>query len=181
MKSALFLDRDGVINNDYGYVHLKENFDFIDGIFDLVKLGNSLGLLVLVATNQAGIGRGIYTEEQFMSLTKWMLGVFLSHDCKIDSVEHCPFHPVYGIGDYKRKSIYRKPNPGMITKLAKTHNVSVGSSVFIGDKKTDIEAGISAGIQTNILLGKHAIDLDCIRISNLEEAQKILVRKYLID
>lgn len=179
MKSALFLDRDGVINHDYGYVHTRERFDFLDGIFDLVKLANRLDLRVFVVTNQAGIGRGMYTEVQFMSLTNWMLGEFLSHDCQIDDVEYCPFHPIHGIGAYKQNSVYRKPNPGMITKLAKKHHINICSSVFIGDKRSDIAAGISAGIQTNVLLGQNSINLACIRIGNLYEAQNILIQKYL--
>ena len=132
---------------------------------------------MFVITNQAGIGRGKYTEEQFMALTKWMLGEFSSRGCKIDAVEYCPFHPTHGIGIYKQNSVCRKPNPGMITKLAKKYTQNLSNSVLIGDKKTDIEAGISAGIQTNVLLSKCPINLECVWMCNLHEAQGLFNEK----
>ena len=98
-KKALFLDRDGVINVDYGYVHSPDNFEFIDGIFELVAAANQVGHLVVVVTNQAGIGRGYYNEEQFQFLTDWMKRKFVDHGCLIDGVYFCPYHPIHGKGE----------------------------------------------------------------------------------
>ena len=92
MNSALFLDRDGVINVDYGYVHAKDNFVFNEEIFDLVSFANSKNFLVIVVTNQAGIGKGLYTEEDFNILTKWISEKFISNNGKIEKTYFCPFH-----------------------------------------------------------------------------------------
>ena len=113
-RAALFLDRDGVINIDHGYVHKPDNFDFHDGIFDVVKTANQLGYLVIVATNQAGIGRGYYSEKQFNSLTEWMKNKFKENSGNIDAVYYCPHHSEYGIDKYKKECNYRKPAPGML-------------------------------------------------------------------
>ena len=92
-KPALFLDRDGVINLDHGYVHTPEEFEFVDGIFEVVATANRAGYLVVVVTNQAGIGRGYYSETQFHALTDWMKASFAEHGGQIDAVYFCPYHP----------------------------------------------------------------------------------------
>lgn len=103
-KPALFLDRDGVINVDYGYVYRCENFHFIDGIFELVAAANELDFLVVVVTNQAGIGRGYYSEDNFQVLTRWMKDQFSLKNSKIHAVCFCPDYPVHGVGKYLRES-----------------------------------------------------------------------------
>lgn len=104
-KRALFLDRDGVINVDTAYVHRPDRFVFIDGIFDVCRHARKLGYLIVVVTNQAGIGRGYYTEHDFATLTNWMQQQFSQQEAHIDHVYHCPYHPVHGIGNYKRESL----------------------------------------------------------------------------
>jgi D-glycero-D-manno-heptose 1,7-bisphosphate phosphatase len=148
---ALFLDRDGVINIDHGYVSSKENFEFVDGIFGLCQTARRLGYLIFVVTNQAGIGRGYYTEQDFIKLTEWMCGVFSDKGVVIDSVYFCPSHPEHGVGEYKIDSPYRKPGPGMIFQAAEEFGVDLASSVLVGDKETDIQAGIAAGVGCNLL------------------------------
>ncbi len=101
-RPALFLDRDGVINIDHAYVCKKENFEFVDGIFDLCKRAINLGYRIFVITNQAGIGRGYYSEQDFLSLTDWMCEVFKSHGVLIDKVYFCAFHPEHGVEHYKQ-------------------------------------------------------------------------------
>jgi len=150
-RRALFLDRDGVINLDHGYVHEQTHFNFVDGIFDLVKYANDLGYIVLVVTNQAGIGRGYYTEQDFKFLTKWMCDQFLANGGRVEKVYYCSEHPDDGLGAYKRDSYFRKPGPGMIVAAAHDYKLDLPSSVLIGDKVTDIEAGIAAGVGRNIL------------------------------
>ena len=104
-RPALFLDRDGVINVDHGYVCLKENFIFIDGIFDLVAKANQKGYLVVIITNQAGIGRGYYIELDFHNLMSWVVLEFSKKSGSIDGIYFCPDHPIYGVGNYKKESL----------------------------------------------------------------------------
>lgn len=151
LRPALFLDRDGVINIDHAYVFKQEDFDFIDGIFELCRCANQLGYLIFVVTNQAGIGRGYYTERDFLALTDWMCGVFSSQGVVIDKVYFCPSHPEYGVGEYRMDSSYRKPWPGMILQAAQEFGVDLATSVLLGDKETDIQAGIAAGVGCNLL------------------------------
>jgi D-glycero-D-manno-heptose 1,7-bisphosphate phosphatase len=145
-NKALFLDRDGVINEDHGYVHKSENFDFIPGIFDLVKFANAQNFKVIVVTNQAGIGRGYYTELEFQSLTEWMCSQFEKQGGKIDAVYFSPFHPEYGLGKYKVDSECRKPAPGMFFKAQKDFDIDMSRSILLGDKLSDMSAGAAAGV-----------------------------------
>lgn len=150
-RPALFLDRDGVINIDHAYVYKPENFVFIDGIFELCRTAKRHGYLIFVVTNQAGIGRGYYTEQDFLKLTEWMREVFKGQGVVIDKVYFCPSHPEHGIGKYKVDSHYRKPGPGMILQAAEEFGVDLARSVVVGDKETDIQAGVTAGAGCNLL------------------------------
>ena len=150
-RRALFLDRDGVINVDHGYVFQQENFEFIDGVFDLCRAAIEHDYLVVVVTNQAGIGRGYYTEQQFHDLNQWMCAEFMAQGVAIAGVYFCPFHPEHGIGPYKRRSDFRKPGPGMIFQAAREHDVDLANSILVGDKRSDIEAGLAAGVGCNVL------------------------------
>lgn len=150
-QPALFLDRDGVINIDRAYVCTQKQFEFIDGIFELCRHARDLGYLIFVITNQAGIGRGYYTEKDFLELTKWMCRVFETRGAAIDKVYFCPLHPEYGVGKYKADSHYRKPGPGMILQAREEFGVDLKRSVLVGDKESDIEAGLAAGVGCNVL------------------------------
>jgi len=148
---ALFLDRDGVINFDSGYVHLIEDCKFIPGIFQLCQLATSKGYKIIIVTNQAGIGKGFYTESDFHFFMDHIKNEFSKNGCKIDDVFYCPYHPE-GLGVFKGYSFDRKPFPGMILKAKNIHNIDVSESILIGDKMSDIEAGKNAGVGTCILL-----------------------------
>ena len=168
VKKAIFLDRDGVINEDTGYVILPKEFSFKDGIFEFCRFAQEKGYLLIVITNQAGIARGYYTEDDFHKLNDWMLKEFEIRGVHISRVYYCPYHPVYGIGEYKRESEDRKPNPGMILKAKAECGIDLKRSVLIGDKDSDIEAGQAAGINTVIALkGNYPItnkpNVVCIR------------------
>jgi len=152
-RPALFLDRDGVINVDHNYVFRPAEFEFIDGIFELCRTAQGLGYLLIVITNQAGIGRGYYSEADFHLLTDWMCDAFAREDVTIDGVYFCPYHPEHGVGEYKIDSPCRKPAPGMLLQAAKELDIDLRRSVLIGDKESDIQAGMAAGVGLNLLYG----------------------------
>jgi len=156
-KPALFLDRDGVINLDHGYVHTPENFEFVDGIFEMVAAANRAGYLVVVVTNQAGIGRGYYSESQFHALTNWMKTKFAEHGGKIDAVYFCPHHPTEGSGIYRQECDCRKPAPGMIFAAMRKFDIDLNKSILIGDKMKDIQAANAAGIEQVFMLRANKI------------------------
>jgi D-glycero-D-manno-heptose 1,7-bisphosphate phosphatase len=174
-KPALFLDRDGVINVDHGHVYKPEDFEFVDGIFELVAAAIRAGYLVIVITNQAGIGRGYYSEADFYRLTAWMNGRFLQRGAHIDAVYFCPFHPVHGVGEYQKDSDCRKPAPGMLLQAHKEHDVDLKRSILVGDKLSDIEAGRSAGVGTLLYFGDESESTDGVRISRLSQVIPYLV------
>lgn len=151
-RKALFLDRDGVINVEKNYVYRIEDFEFLPGIFDLCELAMRLGFRLVVITNQAGIGRGYYGEADYQALTHWMVQQFREHGVVIDRVYHCPHHPTAGIGEYRQESFHRKPNPGMLLMARDDLGLDLSRSILVGDKDSDIEAGIAAGVKTNIKL-----------------------------
>jgi D-glycero-D-manno-heptose 1,7-bisphosphate phosphatase len=145
-RRALFLDRDGVINHDSGYTSSAENFRFIEGIFDLCRAATRLDYLLIVVSNQAGIGRGYYSEQDFLTLTGWMRERFEAEGAPVTDVFYCPYHPEYGVGRYKKDSLYRKPNPGMLLRAAKKHGLDLARSIMIGDKDSDMRAASKAGV-----------------------------------
>ena len=171
---ALILDRDGVINQNHGYVHKQEDFDFIDGIFDLARNAHAKNYRLLVITNQAGIGRGYYSEDQFHQLTDWMRQQFLTAGAPITSVYFSPYHPTAGLGRYLKDDFSRKPHPGMILQAQKDLSLDLKHSVLIGDKVSDIQAGVAAGVGTNLLFAPdRPIELEDVNyevISTLNEA-----------
>lgn len=150
LRRALFLDRDGVINHDSGYTSTIAQFSFIDGIFELAREAVRRDYLLIVVTNQAGIGRGYYTEQDFRALTDWMCEQFREQGAPITDVFHCPYHPEHGIGQYRRESEDRKPNPGMLLRAACKHGIDLARSAMVGDKDTDMEAARDAGVATRI-------------------------------
>lgn len=151
MNKALILDRDGVINEERNYVYKPEDVVFIDGIFELCRYFAERTYLIIVITNQSGIGRGMYSESDYIALERWMDGEFRKQGVSIARTYCCPFHPTDGIGDYKRDSFDRKPNPGMIQQAQKEFNLDLRRCILIGDKESDIEAGLRAGVGTTVL------------------------------
>lgn len=153
-NKALFLDRDGVINIDFGHVFEKEEFQFVEGIFDLCKAAQSRGYLLIVVTNQAGIAKGFYSEEQFLELTKWMENEFQKRGIKITKTFYCPYHVEAKIEKYRKDSEDRKPAPGMILKAITEFNIDAKKSVMIGDKETDMQAADAAKIGKKFLFSE---------------------------
>ncbi|MDH5644419.1 MAG: D-glycero-beta-D-manno-heptose 1,7-bisphosphate 7-phosphatase [Candidatus Heimdallarchaeota archaeon] len=149
---GLFLDRDGIVNEDRCYVYQIKDFHFIEGIFELCREAIKQDYKIVIATNQAGIGRGYYTEEDFHYLTRWMRSKMSSRGVKLEGVYYCPHHPIHGIGDYRRDCENRKPRPGMLLRASSELNIDLEKSVIIGDKLSDLQAGRAAGIKTKVLL-----------------------------
>lgn len=167
-RPALFLDRDGVINIDHGYVCRPEDFEFVDGIFEVVAAARQAGYLVVVVTNQAGIGRGYYTEADFHRLMDWVKAEFAARGGGIDAVYFCPYHPDHGVGEYRRDSDCRKPAPGMFLRAADDLDIDMARSIMVGDKASDAEAARAAGVATRLCLGRHvepgpAVCIDDVR------------------
>lgn len=152
MCKALFLDRDGVINVEKDYVYKIQDFEFMEGIFDLCRIAQMRGLLIVIITNQAGIGRGYYGEADFHALSDWMLSRFKEQGIEIAGVYFCPDHPEHGLGKYKRESECRKPNPGMILEACLDFQIDLSASFLLGDKESDVQAGKTAGVGSNFLL-----------------------------
>ena len=150
MNKALFIDRDGVINVDKNHVFRKEDFEFQEGIFELCRKYIKDGYLIIVITNQAGIAKGLFTEDDFFRLTEWMTGQFIDNGIIISKVYYCPHHP-----DITGYCECRKPAPEMILKAVKEYDLDISECVLIGDKESDLQAGRNACIpESNLHLYK---------------------------
>lgn len=152
MRKALFLDRDGVVNVDHGYIYQAEQFEFIDGVFEACQAFQNAGFDIVIVTNQSGIGRGYYTEQDFHKLTEWMVNEFSQQGIKILDVMFCPHHPEKAIPEYLQNCDCRKPAPGMLLEAIVKHNIDPKSSIIVGDKDSDIKAGINAQLGHQILV-----------------------------
>lgn len=145
MKRAVFLDRDGTINVEKDYLHRIEEFDFIPGAPEAIKRFNDAGYLVVVVTNQSGVARGYYTEEDVDNLHSHISKELeLRVGARVDAWMYCPHHPG-GKGSYALPCTCRKPLPGMLRDAARRLDISLVSSIMIGDKRSDIEAALAAG------------------------------------
>ena len=147
MTSAVFLDRDGVINVDHGYVSTWAQFEFLPGVPEALRELQDAGYLLIIVSNQSGIGRGYYSEADVASLNQAIaqhldsaVGVVLS------GFYHCPHHPTEAVGEFRRQCDCRKPAPGMIRQAVLDHGIDVKTSLLVGDKDSDIEAGRAAGV-----------------------------------
>jgi D-glycero-D-manno-heptose 1,7-bisphosphate phosphatase len=152
VRKALFLDRDGVINREVGYLHRIEAVEFIEGVFETCRQFQAQDYLLFIVTNQAGIARQYYTDADFQRLTDWMLAQFRQQGIQFTKVYYSPFHPQAGVGDYRRESLCRKPNPGMILQAQSEFDIDLEHSLLVGDKESDIAAGIAAGVPINVLV-----------------------------
>lgn len=175
-EAALFLDRDGVINIDAGYTHRRDQFEFISGIFDLVANATRSGYKTFIVTNQAGIGRGYYTEQEFWTLMDWVNERFTETGGSIQQTYFCPHHPEHGIGKYRQECACRKPAPGMLLQAAHDHRIDFSRSIFLGDKKTDMDAGRAAGVATLLYMGDELHYQPAIKINSPVDAIPYLHR-----
>jgi D-glycero-D-manno-heptose 1,7-bisphosphate phosphatase len=158
---ALFLDRDGVVNREAGYLVHKEDVVFMDGIFPLCRTAKRLGYRLVIVTNQAGIARGLYTEEQYHALMQWMREQFRMKGIVFDGIYHSPWHPVHGLGHYKRDHEDRKPGAGMLRRASRDLGIVLADSILVGDRCTDIAAANAGGLRQAFFLPGTESEGDC--------------------
>lgn len=180
-RPAAFLDRDGVINEDLGWVHRIEDFRLLPGAVEGMRLLARAGLRLVVVTNQAGIARGLYDEDRYLALTRHMRGLLEREGVTLDAVYHCPHHPTAGRGALRRACGCRKPAPGMLLRARDELGIDLSASVLVGDKQSDLQAGRAAGVGRLALVGpREAAERvedgpACIVCADLLEAARRLV------
>lgn len=144
MQRAVFLDRDGTINQEKEYLYRFEEFEFVPGAPEAIRRLNEAGFLVVVVTNQSGVARGYYNEEDVEVLHRHIAAELMQAGARVDAWLYCPHHPS-GRGSYSLPCNCRKPLPGMLFEAARRFDIDLEDSVMIGDKRADIEAAIAAG------------------------------------
>ncbi len=183
MNKALFLDRDGVINEDTGYVHAIEGYRFMDGIFQVCRDFKEAGYLIIIITNQSGVARGYFTEDDFYNLNNHMLRAFEAEGIEIDRVYSCFHHPD-GKGEYRKSCGCRKPEPGLFLQARDDFDIDMSASLMVGDRPSDIKASTAAGVETGFLIrGQYPLeeaDPSCTVINGLSDLLEISKRAGLI-
>lgn len=163
---AAFLDRDGVINVDHGYVHRADQFELLPGVSAALRKLSDAGLLLVVVTNQSGIARGLYTEQDYEALTVHMRARLAAEGVRLDAVYHCPHLQDAAVPAYRKQCDCRKPLPGMILRAIAEHDIEPARSMLVGDKASDIAAGRAAGVGWCGLVSRradaHAEDADAV-------------------
>lgn len=152
MNKAVFLDRDGTIVEDVGYMNSPDQIRFIHGSIEAIKKLNEAGYKVVVITNQAGVARGLITEDMLQTIDKTLHKWILNGGAHLDGIYYCPHHPEHGVYPYKQVCECRKPHPGLIKRAHRDLDIDLSQSFMIGDKATDVEAGRSAGTKTVFVL-----------------------------
>ena len=149
---AIFLDRDGTINIDHGYVYEVDSFEFIDGVIDAMKELKAMGFALVLVTNQSGIARGLFTEADFENLTEWMDWSLADRGVDLDGIYYCPHHPKGEVVAFTQVCDCRKPLPGMLLSARDLLNIDMASSYMVGDKIEDMQAGQAAEVGTKVLV-----------------------------
>jgi D-glycero-D-manno-heptose 1,7-bisphosphate phosphatase len=181
MAKALFLDRDGVINHEVGYLYRSEDVRWVDGIFSLCRVAVQAGYKLVVVTNQSGIARGYYTEADFGVLMEWMRAKFVAEGAALDAVYFCPYHPQHGIGVYRQENEDRKPGPGMLLRAARDLNLDLAQSMMVGDRCSDVGAAKRAGLARMFLLQgtePETCDGAYVSVQSLAQVEGWLRRTY---
>jgi len=157
LRPAVFLDRDGTLNVEKDYLYRVEDFEFIPGAPEAIKLLKDAGYLVIVVTNQSGVARGYYSLEDVARLHEHLSSCLAPLNVRIDGYYVCPHHPTAGVGAFKSDCTCRKPNPGMLLEAARDLHVDLSRSWMIGDKVADVEAGRRAGVRPLFVRTGHGV------------------------
>jgi len=176
-RKALFLDRDGVINVNHGYVHTAAKTDWVEGIFELCKAARQAAYTLVVVTNQAGIARGYYSKEEFLEYTRWMHAEFAARGAPLAATYYCPHHPQGMLEQYRMECTCRKPGPAMILAAANALDINLAESLLVGDKPSDMVAAKAAGMGYALLLSAYHERGDkgvATQVSSLRKARQIL-------
>ncbi|MDI6731841.1 MAG: D-glycero-beta-D-manno-heptose 1,7-bisphosphate 7-phosphatase [Candidatus Margulisbacteria bacterium] len=152
MNKAVFMDRDGTIIEDVGYLNHPSNIQFIPGSIEAIKKLNAAGYKVIIITNQAGVARGLVSEDMLQTIDKALHKWILASHAHLDGIYYCPHHPEHGHYPYRQACECRKPHPGLIKRAQRDFDIDLSQSYMIGDKATDIEAGRRAGVKTTMVL-----------------------------
>lgn len=159
MIPVAFLDRDGVINVDYGYVASPKRFEFVAGIHDFCRFLQSAGYKLIVVTNQSGIARGYYTEAVFFQLNIWMRQQFAQQGIELLDIFYCPHHPQAIIPAYRQVCRCRKPQPGLFEQACQKYAIDLPHSIMVGDRLSDMAAAQAAGVGQRYLLNPLTLDI----------------------
>jgi D-glycero-D-manno-heptose 1,7-bisphosphate phosphatase len=149
---AIFLDRDGTLNIDHGYVHEIDNFHFIEGVIEACIKLKEMGYALVLVTNQSGIARGKFTEQQFLTLTEWMDWSLADRGVDLDGIYYCPHHPQGAVAEFTQECDCRKPKPGMLHSAQRHLHIDMAASYMVGDKVEDMQAAIAAGVGHKVLV-----------------------------
>ncbi|MFZ3034960.1 MAG: HAD family hydrolase [Parvibaculum sp.] len=171
-RKAVFLDRDGVLNVDTGYVHTPDQFVWVSGAREAIKLLNELGFYVFVVTNQSGVARGYFKEHDVLALHKWIDGELGHIGASIDDWRYCPFHREGIVPEFAMDHHWRKPEAGMINDLMETWPIKKDKSFLIGDKPSDLAAARAAGIAGYLFSGGNLLDFVKSTLSKRGQAGK---------
>lgn len=167
MRKAVFFDRDGVINRDYGYVGSLERFEFLPGVKEALAQIKKMGYATILVTNQSGIARGLYTIDDFDTLTEFMQGELKKYQADFDGIYFCPHHPQAAVAEFRCECSCRKPKPDMFFWARDEHDIDLNHSIMVGDHASDIEAAQNAGLPNLILVGDH-IDNDAALVPDAQ-------------
>ena len=174
-SGAVFLDRDGVINVDSGYVGDWDSFVFLPGVIQAMRALCDAGYALVIVTNQSGIGRGFYTEEDFQVLTERMCNELSRHGVSIAGVYFCPHLPEAALPQYRKTCDCRKPKPGLIHRALEELDIDLTRSVMVGDKNSDMQAALAAGIPQRYQVVSGAPYENCIAVTGLPDACRALL------